>query len=331
MRDVATLAGVDAAVVSKVLSGDPRLSVREETRERVLRAVAKLDYKPNSAARSLRTSRASAHGLIIPDFHNPVYSHIIEGAQDAALEHNLTLLTASINSPGAPARKLVDVLGNGTIDGLLVAGAADPEELIQLFRARGRPVISVNRRVRGVDRYVILDDAHAAAIGVDHLVGLGHLRIAHIAGPRHSDTAERRLTGYSSAVEAAGLGLPAAFVVHADYTAAGGFEAMRRLIALDERPTAVVVANVASAIGALSAARADGLVVPRDISVIAIHDNDAAAFAAPPLTVVRMPLYELGARGIQLLQTRSADDDIREVVDGPIELVVRQSTDAPRS
>jgi LacI family transcriptional regulator len=331
IRDVAKLAGVDRAVVSRIVNDDPKLSVRSETRERVLAAISTLDYRPNNAARSLRTARASAFGLIVPDFQNPVYSEIIEGAQDAALSMNCALLTASVSrSEATAARRFIDILGNGAVDGLLIAGSVRAEDLVQSFRARGRPVLSVNRRIRDLPRYVILDDARAAEVGVDHLIGLGHTRIAHIAGPSDSDTAERRLAGYRSALAQAGLTAPTSYIAHSDYTPIGGYEAMRGLLAQDEPPTAVLVANITSALGALAAARASGVSVPGDLSVLSVHDSELAAFASPPLTVVSMPLYELGKRAVQLLMG-SPEEAQYEVVATPVTLLERESTAPPKA
>jgi len=322
MRDVAQLAGVDVAVVSKMLSGDASLSVRAETRERVLRAVAQLEYRPNYAARSLRRSRADAFGLIVPDFHNSVYSGIIDGAQDAAHSMNFALLTVS----AARATQFTELFGNGTIDGLLVAGSAQADELVRLFRRSGQPVLSVNGRIPGLDRYVILDDFAAAQQAVRHLVELGHTRIGHIAGPRDLDTSTRRLDGFTSAMEEAGLSVPMSYVVHADYTPRGGFQGMNALLQLDEPPQAVLAANVTSALGAMSAAYAAGVSVPRDLSIISIHDLDLAEYASPPLTVIRMPIYEMGRQAVQLLAETSANDAIERIVDAPLELIERQST-----
>lgn len=330
MRDVAKLAHVDAAVVSRVLRSDPTLSVRQETRDRIHAAVTKLDYRPNPAARSLRTSRANAYGLIIPDFHNTVYAGIIEGAQQAALDRNCALLTASWATPNVATDKFADVLGNGTVDGLLLAGSVSADVLVQLFHDGGRPVLSVNRRLPGMGRYVILDDAAAARTGVEHLLDLGHTKIGHIAGPRDLDTAERRLEGYETALASAGATAPLSYVEHAAYSPASGYDDMRKLLAHHDPPTAVFVANVTSAVGALRAIHEARLDVPGDISVVSVHDTDLAEFASPPLTVVSMPLHQLGHRALELLADTRPQEEVNEVVSAPLELIARASTARPR-
>jgi LacI family transcriptional regulator len=296
----------------------------------VLDAVAKLNYRPNQAARSLRRSRADAFGLIVPDFHNSVYSWIIDGAQAAAHAMRFALLTVSATGADAEGSRFADLLGNGTIDGLLVAGSAKADEFVHLFRQSGRPVLSVNRRIPGIDRFVILDDFAAAEAAVQHLVSLGHTRIGHIAGPRDTDTATRRLDGFMSAMDAAGLSVPTSYLVRADYTPRGGYQAMRDLLSLDDPPQAVLAASVSSALGALSAAQTAGVSIPGDLSMISIHDLDLAEYASPPLTVIRMPIYEMGRLAVELLADSSPTEPIERVVDAPPKLIVRQSTAPPR-
>ncbi|MGX6449293.1 LacI family DNA-binding transcriptional regulator, partial [Patulibacter sp. S7RM1-6] len=223
LMDVARRAGVDRSVVSRVLSGDPALNVREETRERVLEAVRELDYRPNAAARSLRTKRADTYGLLIPDFGNPVYTEIIRGAETAARARECVLMTGS--TAGEDDERggwQADIVGRGRVDGLLLAGDhVEPEQLGQLD-ARGVPWLLVNRRIEGARRWVVLDDEEAAALAVRHLVALGHEEIAHIAGPTNADTARRRLAGWRAAMDGAGLPTPDGLLVASDYTPAGG-------------------------------------------------------------------------------------------------------------
>ncbi len=329
LRDVAERAGVDRSVVSRVISGDRALSVRESTRERVQQAIRELDYRPNAQARSLRTARAQAFGLLIPDFTNPIYASIIGGAELEALQHASVLLVGSSAEQGFRTQGFLDALDGGRVDGLLLAGDHGSERLFGSLSRLGIPWLMLNRRASGVQRSVILDDEGAASLAVRHLVHLGHRRIGHLAGPLQADTAQRRLAGYYQALKEAGLPSDPALVEAADYSSSGGAAAMNRLLEQEQPPTAVFVANIASAIGALHAARLLSLRVPDDVSVIAMHDLPLAGYLDPPLTTVRMPLEALGRRGVELLVSHGASDPIDEVLRGPIELVVRGSSAPP--
>lgn len=331
LSDVATLAQVDRSVVSRVLNRDPRLNVREETRDRVLRAIEQLGYRPDPIARSLRTRRAEAFGLLVPDFSNPVYASIIKGAEAAAARRGCVLMTGSLAGAGYETRQYVDLLARGRVDGMLLAGADATGELIDHLQRLEVPWLLINRRLPGAGRHVTLDDERAAALAVEHLVDLGHRRIAHIAGPPEADTAQRRRAGYERAARTAGLQVRDDLLVAGDYTSTGGASGMAALMALDPPPTAVFVANVAAAVGALYAARRAGRSVPQDVSVVAVHDLPLAAYLEPPLTTVRMPVEELGTRALALLASMPPEAGIAEVIEGPMELVVRGSTAPPAS
>lgn len=320
---VAVAAGVDPAIVSRLLNDDPKLRIRPETRERVLRAIQEFRYRPNAAGRALRTARAGAVGLLIPDFTNPIYAEIIAGAEAAVAERGEVLLTAS--SSVHSAADYLELLGQGRIDRLLVAGHTfgATERLTQL------PVLWLNRRPRGATRFVVLDDTRAAAMAVEHLIELGHRRIAHLAGPAEADTARRRGMGYRRALRAAGLEVDPTLEFPGDYTPAGGAAAMAKLLAHRNPPTAVFVANVASAIGAMAQAAESGVPIPGRLSLVAVHDAALAAYLTPALTTVQMPLRELAARGVQMLFDVDETDPVREVVDSPMQLLVRSSTAEP--
>ncbi|MEV0797583.1 LacI family DNA-binding transcriptional regulator [Kribbella sp. NPDC050281] len=331
IADVAALAKVDRSVVSRLVNDDPRLTIRDSTRQRVLDAIAMLEYRPHAAARSLRTARTQTLGLLIPDFANPVYAEIIMGAEQAAAKVGGVLVTGSVRGAGMTPDSYLELLGHGRVDGLaLVTDAMSTQTQTELDRV-GLPWLLLNQAGAGKRRYVALDDQKAAALAVTHLVGLGHERIAHIAGPRGVDTARRRRNGYVAALRRAGLSPDQDLVVAAEYSVAGGAEAMRQLLRSPSPPTAVFVGTVASAVGALHAAYQMSVAVPDQVSVVAVHDLDLAASLVPPLTTVRMPLQLLGARAVELLLNESPSAEIREVVSDPIELIVRESTAPPRS
>ncbi|TWD75201.1 LacI family transcriptional regulator [Kribbella amoyensis] len=325
ISDVAALAGVDKAIVSRVVN-QKAVSIRPETRERVLQAIQDLGYRRNMAARSLRTASTGAVGLFIPDFANPVYAEIITGAETAALARGYVLMVGSSAVAGHRTRDYLETLGEGRVDGLLLAGGPISQAEQETLDAQGLPWLLVNRRGRATTRHVVLDDDRAAQVAVNHLVELGHQRIAHVAGPAGADTARRRREGYRKALRAAGLEPETALVAAADYTPAGGYEATSALFASGRRPTALFVANVASAIGVLTAVCERGLSVPDDVSVVAVHDLPLAEHLVPALTTVRMPLRSLGARATELLLENDPQQPVAEVVRDPIELVIRKST-----
>lgn len=320
MADVAARAQVDKAIVSKVLSGDSELRIRPDTRDRVLQAVEELGYRPNQLARGLRTDSTGTIGLIIPDFANPVYAEIIRGAEAQARTQGMHLLTAS--AAGGPIEPF-DLLREGRVDGLLITGllastaVEDPPG----------PYLVLNNRVDD-DRWVILDDQRGAEIAIMHLIGLGHRRIAHIAGPSRSDTARRRLEGYRGAMERGGAKVDERLIASGDYTAEGGAAALSEILTRSQvPPTAVFVANLISAAGVLQEAQKMGFAVPGDLSVVAIHDLPLAALLVPQLTTVSMPLAQLGSRGVELLgDPTTSTREIHEVICIGIRLQVRDST-----
>src|SRR5258708_512055 len=199
LSDVATLARVDRSVVSRVINDDPNLNIRPQTRQRVLDTIKKLDYRPNAAARSLRTARAFMFGLFIPDFANPVYAEIIKGAEIAAGNLGYALMTASSAGVRLGRDHYIDLLAQGRVDGMLFAGDESGHDL-ERFRALRLPWVLVNRRIEGSRRYVILDDELGSKLAVEHLIALGHRSIPPPPGPGTAAPARRRRAGYESAM-----------------------------------------------------------------------------------------------------------------------------------
>lgn len=319
------MAQIDPSVVSRVLSEDPNLRIRDETRQRVLDVVRELNYRPNAVARSLRTAKAGAFGLLIPDFSNPVYAAIVNGAEAAAADRRAALLTATIRKPDGVERYL-DLVGNERVDGVLIADARAGWPLIEPLSDLNIPYLLLNQRTEHVNRYVVLDDAKAAGIAVDHLVELGHRRIVHLTGAAGADTAQRRYLGFRAALERHGIESSDSDVIRGDYTYEGGQEELARVLGGPSAPTAIFAANIASAIGSLHTAHAQGLSVPDDLSIVAVHDLDLARYLVPPLTTVSMPLERLGRIGLDLLATSSPSAQIERIVGDDIALMARGST-----
>jgi LacI family transcriptional regulator len=330
IRDVARLARVDPAIVSRVLNQDRSLSIRGETRARVLAAVRQLDYRPNALARGLKLGTSYALGMLLPDVANPLFPDIIKGGEEVAEEAGYQILLCHITPEALIRGRHLELLREGRVAGLLIATGVLPEAVVEGLDRSGFPYVLVNRRAPGIDRSVVVDDQAGARLAVEHLLALGHRRIAHLAGPPAADTAQRRLAGYREAFAARGLAPDPVLCEEAGLDVEEGYRAGARLLARVSGLSAVFATNVPVAIGALAALREAGLVVPADVSVVGFHDSPYAARTAPPLTTVRMPLREMGrqaaGRLIQLIRGGAAG---APVILPPVGLVVRASTAPP--
>jgi LacI family transcriptional regulator len=324
IRDVAAAAGVHPSVVSRVLSGDERLSVRPETRERVLDAVERLQYRPNRAARALRTQRTMALGLVVPDLANATYAEISRGAEAEASARGYILLIAM----GRVEERLR--LLEGRVDGLLYA-IATSEAVERMRIPEGPPRLLVNRREPVMGPCVIVDDETAATTATAYLADLGHTALAHIAGPPDVDTARRRAAGFAAELRRRGISIPDDWIVPARFDEHSGYEAAIALLAAQPRPTAIFVANTRAAIGAMAAARALGLEIPGDVSIVGFDETPIVDFLEPPLTTLRRPLAEMGAHAVRMLLAMIDGEEVAgEMLETPSELVVRRSAAPPR-
>lgn len=329
IADVASAARVDSSVVSRVINKDSRLSIREETRQRVLKAIQDLEYRPNALARGLRTNVARAIELVVPDFENPIYAQMIEGASREAALLGWALVVGPSVPDDTASSSFLNLLEERRVDGLLLASGVSSQD-IEHLQESGHPWLLLNRRMPGVNRHIIMDDVAASYSAVQHLVALGHTQIGHIAGPEDSDTAQRRIEGFEFAMAKFGLEIHHGTVTRKPYTSDGGMDGIIEILNLDSPPTAVFVANGNAALGVLAGAWSKGLRVPTDLSVIALHDLALARHAIPPLTTVRMPLARLGELGVKIITSKEARDDVDIVVGGRFQVVARRSTAPPQ-
>lgn len=328
LGDVARAAGVHVSTASRVLNGTTGISIRPETRERILQVARELAYRPNAIGRSLKTSTTGALGLLVPSLRNPVLSTIVRGAFERAWERGFVLMVAEDTSENAAQDAYERLVAEGRIDGLLVTSARLGSPALDRF-ASTVPTVFLNRRHASSNRNVVMRDEDAGAMAAGHLLGYGHTRLAHLAGPSGLDTAQRRLEGFLTAARAAAVAEPG--VAHAEFDERAGFAAMHELLAPRPRPTAVFVSNINQLVGALAGARALGLRVPADVSVVAYDDDPVAEFLDPPVTTIRMPLLELGVRGVDALIDQFEGGTPRDIVlQTPPALVTRSSVASPR-
>jgi DNA-binding LacI/PurR family transcriptional regulator len=327
LDDVAREAGVHLSTVSRVLNGTDKGSVRPETRERILEAARRLRYRPNAMARGLKLAQTGALGLLVPSLRNPVYAAIIRGAFDRAWERRFVVVLAEDTGQSAAQAAYERLVEEGRIDGLLIASARPGSPLVDAYADHLVPSVFVNRRHPGSGRNVSMREEDAGRLAAAHLLGLGHRRLGHVAGPPDLDTAARRAAGFVAAVREAGL---EPSVTCAPFEERGGHEGLHALLSLDAPPTGIFVSNINQAVGAMAAARAAGRRIPDDVSLVGYDDDTVAEFLDAPLTAIRMPLHELGAVAIDTLLEQLEGAPPRDVtVETAPELVIRASTGPP--
>ena len=304
LDEVARVAGVSRATVSRVVNGNPR--VGGDAKRDVERAIARLGYIPNQAARALVTRRSDSVGVVIPEppgmlFGDPFFPRLLRGVSSELSARNLQLVLLMPQSPDEEGR-VERYLTAGHVDGALLVSLHGNDALPDMLAARGVPVVVGGRPPSGdAVSYVDVDNVGGARAAVSHLVAGGRRRIATIAGPPDMSAGVDRLAGYREALDEAGLARDPALEAAGDFTQDGGAQAMRRV--LDARPDVdgVFAASDLMAAGALQVLRAEGRRVPEDVSVVGFDDSSIAATAEPALTSVRQPIEEMGREMVRLL------------------------------
>ncbi|MDN8617581.1 LacI family DNA-binding transcriptional regulator [Variovorax ginsengisoli] len=326
IRDVALAAGVHVSTVSRALNPDKRSLISAEVLKVVEEAARKLGYRPNRAASALRTGRTHTIGVLVPDITNPVFPPILQGIEASAAARGYFVFVTNVVDH-ALARPIVERMLAQRVDGLVLAIATRDDPLVDYIGKAGLQAVLVNRADEtGRLPAVVSDDRLAMKLAVDHLVSLGHRRIAHLAGPQNVPTGVGRRQGVEQALRDRGLEL-ASVEECEGYSREAGRAAMQRLLDVYERPQAVVCCNDLVALGAYDVLRERGIRVPQDISITGHNDMPLVDMVNPPLTTIRLPHRELGWRAAEMLfdGIEGRAPSAFTVVLRP-ELVVREST-----
>jgi LacI family transcriptional regulator len=301
IAEAASRAGVSPTTVSHVLSG--KRVVGAATRGTVMEAIRELGYRPNVVARNLRTRQSHMIAVVVPDLTNPFYAVLTRGLADAV--DGAGYGTYVCNTDGVHEREakfFQDVMDRG-VDGIVFASGETASEVRFGPADRRTPLICIGEHLdHPLCDAVIPDDETGSREAAAFLTDRGYERIAMIQGPLRYGTP--RTNGFRSAMQAAGRKVPAERMVRGDWTRAGGYQAMRTLMALPTRPDAVFCANDLMAIGALDVAHELGLDVPGEVAIVGFDDVDAATIVTPQLTTVRNPSYEAGSTAGDLLLSR---------------------------
>jgi LacI family transcriptional regulator len=337
---VARRSGVSLATASRALNPDNDHPVSARTRERVKAAAAALNYNSNALARGLKTRRTTTVAVIVHDIRDPYFNECARGIADVAVEAGfLSMICNSDRDPELELRYVQMVQAQRVAGVLFVSGglestrySTEMRQQIKAIRAYGGHAIALGPRRERLPAEVP-DNRGGTRLGTEHLIGLGHRRIAYLDGPPGLRTTRERLEGHGEALAAAGLPMDERLVASGGYSAQGGAEATRALLDANPDVTAVFASNDAMALGALMALGEAGLRIPGDISLVGFDDIPVVQWVNPPLTTVRVPMWEIGSAGMRRLLAALGEESAgarRPLVNvHPTELIVRGSTGPP--
>ncbi|MDQ1571670.1 MAG: hypothetical protein QOF79_2344 [Actinomycetota bacterium] len=333
IADVAREAGVSKGLVSFALNDRPGVSAA--SRARILKVASELGWRPSLRARSLSTDRAFALGLVIardPEIisADPFFPAFIAGIEKALAPAGQVLVLSMVPDEAAEAASYRQLAESGRVDGVIITDLRREDERFALIAELGLAAVTLGRPdIDTLVPSISLDDASGIHAAVNHLVELGHRRIAHVAGPYRMLHARRRSASFSDAL--AHHGLPDDLVVETDFTASDGARATRELLGLSDRPTAIVYANDPMAIAGMGVAQRRGLTVPRDLSITGFDGSEVGAFIHPALTTVTTNAGEWGQRAAELLLRVIAREDVADIDLAPASLLLRESTAPPQA
>jgi LacI family transcriptional regulator len=298
IKEVARLAGVSLGTVSRVINGHP--TVAPDIRKRVQAAIDKLGFRPNRVARSLRSQQSHTFGLVIPDVTNPFFAELVKSLDQSASEAGYNIILGNAEESPAVEKRYIQMLADRQVDGLLVVPSVGTRTLKV---DRDVKIVLIDRALP--NHHVVLSDHRGGAKqAVAHLIGLGHSRIACIAGPQNLTVAVERWAGYRETMLQFGASaalLKSSWTEFASFDYSSAYDAARRLLARRPRPTALFASSDQQAIGALRAAADLGLSVPQDLSVVGFDDIPLSDLVSPRLTTVRQAVSELSRVAVKTL------------------------------
>ena len=332
IKDVARIAGVSIGSVSRVLNSNDKVTA--DVRGRVLAAVAELDFSPDPAAQTMRNRTTRTIGCIIRDINIPVLATFVRAAHDVLYEAGYALMLS--NSEGNPARErqLVSVLVARKADALIIAHHSENDAgLEQMLQASGVPIVLFDREAPLWADAVVVDHRNGIFQAVDHLLGLGHRRIALLTGSEILYPSRSRLAGYREAFDGRGVAIDPVMIKTGSFSREFGFEQTSILLSGGDMPTAIIAGGIGMLPGVLTAIAVQRLTIPGDISVVAALDSDLTEFFSPPIGVERWDYAEVGRIAARLALARLQDGPLcpprRLAI--PAEFRQRKSTAPPRS
>jgi LacI family repressor for deo operon, udp, cdd, tsx, nupC, and nupG len=330
MKDVAQLAGVSTATVSRALMNPEKVS--PSTRKRVENAVLEAGYSPNSLARNLRRNESKMIVVIVPDICDPYFSEIIRGIEDAAVEHGYLVLLGDSGQQKRRENSFVNLVFTKQADGMLLLGTALPFDVSKAEQKNLPPMVMACEYAPELELPTVhIDNLTSAFDIVNYLTQKGHKKIAELSGPESAVLCQFRHQGYMQALRRAGITMNPVYHVQGDFSFESGAKGIRQLLSLPELPTAVFCHNDMMAIGAIQEAKSLGIRIPQDLSVVGFDDINFAEYCDPPLTTISQPKYEIGRQAMLMMLELLRGHDVRagsRLLE--TELIIRESVAPPR-
>ncbi|MGC8778430.1 MAG: LacI family DNA-binding transcriptional regulator [Candidatus Caldatribacteriaceae bacterium] len=330
IKDVARLAGVSPTTVSRVINGTG--TQRPETVERVLKAIEKLNYQPNLLARSLRVQKSKLLGFLAIDIDSPVFARLAKHIEEVAARKGYNLILCNVGENPKKEKEYLEILIQRQVEGIIFSRVSDESLLYRTPQLSKIPYVVLDRNLEKEEAPTVkLDNYQAGALAAEHLLSLGHRRMACLTGPLTIKICRERLAGFTETLKKQGIPEEAILIVEGNFKIDGGKKGMEKILHHPELPTAIFCMNDMMALGTMRAIREHGFSVPEDFSVVGLDNSILSEFSYPPLTTIAQPFDQMAREAINLLIKLMAGKKIRKKeILLPPKLLVRASTASPQ-
>jgi DNA-binding LacI/PurR family transcriptional regulator len=329
IKDIARAASVSHSTVSRALRDSPLVSA--ETTALIRKIAKEQGYTVSAVARGLVTRKTKTIGVVVTTIADPFVGEVVSGIEQTANDHGYSVFLADSYADPEREVRVVQSFAERRVEGIVVTASRVGTIYLEILSELKVPIVLINNQRRGEFMHsVMIENVEASRQATQHLIGLGHRRIAYLGDQFGYQSDTERFAGYRRALEQAALPFLPELVVHGDGKPEGGVKAMELLLGLPQAPTAVFCYNDMSALGALRCIHESGLRVPEDISLVGFDDLFFASYTQPPLTTVRQPRQRMGLLAMEILLKLMSGQDSTDTIEVPAELIVRDSTAPPR-
>jgi len=331
IRDVAEAAGFSVNTVSRALNDKPDVS--KATKHAILETAKKLGYRPNKLARGLRSNKTQTIGVIVADIANPFFGAVVKGVEEAAREHGLSIILGNTDEDYEKEKEAVQTMLSERVDGLLLTPCQKERKTIEDLERSGLPFVLLGRCFDELATdYVVPDELQGGFLATEHLLEMGHTRIAMIDAPLYISSARRRLEGYKRALIQHGIAVDESLVTTQALTVEEGYRVAKAVLRQTPPPTAIFAYSDFVAFGVMKAVREAGLRIPEDIAIVGFDDVEFSSCLEVPLTTIKSPKEKMGEEATKVLleKIKNGKQSHRKEIKLEVKLVVRQSTKVRR-